>query len=433
MAEGNGAGTEYDGVLQNSETNDNRFDEIVKKAREHRYIEGKLPRDTKMDVDGPLQRRYPAQRDYGWSVNGDPVVKEKMMFEQFALNFGVQMFENAGEDDKDILSTRFIFKIPIKNSTDVMLVDMQAVKLPSDDMRTKSFPATSNKTFVRLSEIDAKYLMDEYRRDPRKAEEFYKACFPDLDMNGNVEDSGIHRLPQEHLLIIEDILAPIAQNESNLRDRFSGGGDISKYRRWYDVATQDEKNYLSIQSTEPNIKELTADIAVMPQKILEDKPVMKAADFASDVETPDLEDVLKAIVAKDEAFRNTFYKLKDQGLPSRMTNLIDNKRKLGSEFDMLFTVGARDDKNIFLCFSPATTVEGRTRIPYFLTVELSKEIADKLKGMVEINPNIARTFFEQAFTDYQTKVLPLPKVGQKVIFVGEDLKVDESAAKLYAQ
>lgn len=370
--------------------------------------------------------------DYGWSSNGDPTIQEGMMFSNFALSFGDKIFENAGEDDKDILSTRFIFKIPIENSTDVMLVNMQAVKLPPDDPRTKSFPATPNKTFVRLRENDAKYITDEFRSDPRKAEEFYKACFPDLDMKDGDEYSGVHRLPQEHLLIIEDILAPVRPNETSLKDRFSSGGDMPKYRRWYDVAKQDKKNYLPIQNTTNRLEELIPDQPTISPMAPEGKEVTNHVDSGTDAETPDLEDVLNTIVTKGVAFRNTIHKVKDQGLPSIMTNLIDNKRKLGSEFDMLFTVGARDDKNIFLCFSPATTVEGRTRIPYFLTVELSKEIADKLKGMIEINPNIARTFFEQAFTDYQTKVLPLPKVGQKVIFVGEDLKVDESVAKIYA-
>lgn len=64
MAELNGADTSQGDVLQTPEINNDRFGEIVKKARERRYIEGKLPRDTKMDVDGPLQRRSPTQRDH---------------------------------------------------------------------------------------------------------------------------------------------------------------------------------------------------------------------------------------------------------------------------------------------------------------------------------------------------------------------------------
>lgn len=433
MAEGNEAETQYGGVLQISETNNNRFNEIIKKAREHRYIEGKLPRDAKMDVDGPLQRRYPGQRDYGWSSNGDPSEKEKMKFRNFVMNFGGGVFENAlGDSNSDILETRFIFKVPIEESTDVILVDMQAIKIPPDDPRHKSFPATSNKTMVRLSNDDADYLLAEYSKRPEKAEEFYNACFPNLDMVDGDGNSGISRLEQKHLLIIDDINAPGITGEVSLTQRFSINSDLSSFRRYYDVAKQDEKNYLPIQNTTKRQGELILDQPTISPVAPEDKEVTNHVDFGTDVETPDLEDVLKVIVTKGEAFRNTIHKVKDQGLPSRMTNLIDNKRKLGSEFDMLFTVGARDDKNIFLCFSPATTVEGRTRIPYFLTVELSKESADKLKGMIETNPNIARTFFEQEFTDYQTKVLPLPKVGQKVIFVGEDLKVDESAAKLYA-
>lgn len=421
-----------DNILKSVETNTNRFEEIVKRAREHRYMTGKIPRDTKMDVDGQLQRRSPTQRDYGWSANGDPAQKEDMMYEYFIHNFGKEMFEDASSDsNKDMLSTRFIFKVPIKDSTDVFLVDMQAIKFPPDDSRKNSFPATPNKTMVRISGSDADYLLDEYRKNPDVAEKFYRSCFPDLDLKNADSDknSGIERLQQENLIIIEDITASI-DGGTSVNSRFSIAKSIESYRRWYDVAKQDLRNYLAFTDQGKKV-----DAGVVKTELVIENDEKQASDSAvSNVEDNNdgyLQELSAKVVRKCIAFAGGIHRIKDQSLPARIANFISDQRITNSNLDMLFFVDAKDDDNLFLSFSPSVTQETLKSTPLFVSVELPKETANELIEVSKKDPNLIKIFFNSTFKGFSPQTDTFPDVGTGIVFVGGDLKYDSNMAMKY--
>lgn len=239
-------------IIEESNKNAERFVEIVKKARQHRYINGKLSRGTKMDSDGPEQNISGKSAEYGWSIQGDPSIKEGMMYANSIKYFPEKMaiaFEVA--ENREFCDTRFILKVPIKDSTDVMLVDVQIVKGPPEDPRHKtSLRQTTNKTLVRLAKDEAEELLDMYRKDPTLAEKFYKACFPALDSIAPEVDkhNGIIRVPQGHILIVEDITAKVDET-ADFNSRFSSGPeDTGVYRRWFDKVKLDTRNYMALQT-----------------------------------------------------------------------------------------------------------------------------------------------------------------------------------------
>lgn len=421
-----------DNIHQKAEMNTDRFNEIVKRAREYRYMTGKIPRDTKMDVDGQLQRRSPTQRDYGWSVNGDPAQKENMMYESFVHNFGKEMYEDASSDsNKDMLATRFIFKVPIKDSTDVFLVDMQAIKFPPDDSRKNSFPATPNKTMVRISGSDADYLLNEYRKNPDVAEKFYRSCFPDLDLKSADSDknSGIERLQQENLIIIEDITAPI-NGGTSVNSRFSIAKPIESYRRWYDVAKQDPRNYLTLTDQGKKV-----DLGVVEAELVIDKDERQTSDSAVSSEEENsngyLQELSAKVVRKCIAFAGGIHRIKDQSLPARMANFISDQRRTNSNLDMLFFVDAKDDGNLFLSFSPSVTQETPKSTPLFVSVELPKITAEELIEASKGDPNLIKTFFNSTFKGFSPQTDTFPNIGTGVVFVGGDLKYDSNMAMKY--
>ena len=145
-----------------TETTSNRFAEIVKSAKEHRYISGKLPRNTKMDLDTDLPYDKNKAADYGWNFFLDPTKQENMMFNSSVTHFMEKAVSNSDKPEvQDLVDTRFILVVPIKDSTDVMVADIQKQKGPPEDPRHKSsLKWTTLRTFVRLSKNDADDLLD---------------------------------------------------------------------------------------------------------------------------------------------------------------------------------------------------------------------------------------------------------------------------------
>lgn len=408
----------------------NRFQEIVKKARNNRYLHGKIPRDTKMDEGGVLQRKTPQHRDYGFSSNGDPTKTEGMMYENFVTNFLEPIFSNATQDplDREILGTRFILTVPIKDSSDLFLVDIQAVKFPPDDQRNKSFPATVNKAMVRLSKDDVDYLLGEYKKDPQKVEKFYKSCFPYLDANDSDKEghSGIQRLSSNRIFIIKDITEPIVEGGNSTVNMFSGanGEDEDRYRRWYRRAVSNPDNNLLLIPESEITEELVikkdeepvnGDIAIINETSVENPntPIIESNDI--------LPHDVNAVIG----FQNKMSFLEDQGLPARMANFITSRRQNGEDFDMLFITKSKKEGFKFVSFAPAVTNDSKG-IPLYLTVELPDAIVDKLG---DYDPNVISEFFSNASKSLSG--VKLSNVGRGQVVVDQDLKIKGNSKRFY--
>ena len=327
----------------------------------------------------------------------------------------------------ELVHTRVILKVPIKDSSDVMIADIQIQKRPIEDPRhNQGSTVTPLRTLVRLTPEDADELLQMYRDDPTNVEKFYKECFPALD-------DTVRRTSRDHILIVDDIVYPIPESKSGFKDIFVNGlCDVEGVElSWFNQVKADPRNYLEIPSDIENKPPLIKESAtsVVPE-VISETPIVVENQTVSEQPT-DLDEIVESITQHNEAFGGQLNKI-DPRIPQQIAKRVYEFRQKNKGIDVLYVIPTKDQKEFVISFSPAAVFGKEAITPKGLTIALPREMGDKViqmydEGRVENVKEIFKKSFEgdMRLSDY------LDNNASTLVATSDPNKIDLNMAHKY--